>query len=91
MAQASLYVGNLPYSFTESKLIDLFEKYGATSARIIEGRGFGFVDIDEDKVDVAIADCDSKEVETRTISVSKARPKSDDRRSGGYQRKGNRR
>jgi RNA recognition motif-containing protein len=91
MAQASLYVGNLPYSFTESKLIDLFEKYGATSARIIEGRGFGFVDIDEDKVDAAIADYDSKEIETRTISVSKARPKNDDRRSGGFKPRNNRR
>src|SRR5688572_20475574 len=56
MATKTLYVGNLPYSVSESELSGHFSAYGSTNARIVEGRGFGFVDIDEAQVDQAIAD-----------------------------------
>ena len=56
MATKTLYVGNLPYSATESQITEHFSSYGATNARIIEGRGFGFVDIDGDKLEAAIAE-----------------------------------
>ena len=55
---ATLYVGNLPYSMTEAQLAEQFKNYGASNARIIEGRGFGFVDIDAEifgHVDESIA------------------------------------
>ena len=48
MANKTLYVGNLPYSVTESALVEHFSNYGATNASIVEGRGFGFVDVAED-------------------------------------------
>ena len=40
MAVKTLYVGNLPYTTTESHLTSHFANYGATNARIMEGRGF---------------------------------------------------
>ena len=46
MASKTLYIGNLPYSATETQIADHFKKYGATNVRIVEGRGFGFVDVD---------------------------------------------
>ena len=83
MATKTLYVGNLPYSSTEGDLIAHFSKYNATSARIVEGRGFGFVDIDADQLDAAVADNDQKEMNGRSITVSEARPKGTGDRSGG--------
>jgi len=83
MASKSLYVGNLPYSVTESNLISEFSKYGASQARIVEGRGFGFVDVDSDKAETAISEKHQTSMDGRTINVSEAKPKAD-RSSGGY-------
>lgn len=85
MAQKSLYVGNLPYSFNEANLIDLFSKYGATTARIIQGRGFGFVDVDEQQSQEAIAEQNDSVIDGRRIVVNEARPR-DDRGGGGSSR-----
>lgn len=81
MATKSLYVGNLSYSTTEDGLRTAFEPYGATSVRIVEGRGFGFIDIDGDKLDQAIADKHNSQLDGRTITVNEARPR--EPRSGG--------
>lgn len=75
MATKSLYVGNLPYSITESGLQTEFAPYGGANARIIEGRGFGFVDVDADKMEAAIADKHNSTMGGRTINVNEARPK----------------
>jgi RNA recognition motif-containing protein len=85
MATKSLYVGNIPYSMTESGLMELFEPYGVSSARVIEGRGFAFVDVEEDKVSQAIEERHQSVVGGRTIVVSEARPK-DDRPRDRYSR-----
>ena len=82
MASKSLYVGNLPYSVTESTLMSEFSKYGATQARIVEGRGFGFVDVEADQAEAAISDKNQASMDGRTINVSEAKPKTD-RPSGG--------
>src|SRR5688500_17071027 len=81
MASKSLYVGNLPYSTTEEGLLEIFAAYGASQARIVEGRGFGFVDVDADKLDEAIADKNNAEIGGRTLTVNEARPR--EPRSGG--------
>lgn len=81
MASKSLYVGNLPYSTTEAGLMALFEAYGSTSARIVEGRGFGFVDVDEAQMAQAIEDKNNSQLDGRTIVVNEARPRED--RGGG--------
>jgi RNA recognition motif-containing protein len=82
MANKTLYVGNLPYSVTESHLITHFSAYGATNVRIIEGRGFGFVDVDADQLDTAIADKHNSSMEGRTLTVNEAKPR-ESRPSGG--------
>jgi RNA recognition motif-containing protein len=83
MASKSLYVGNLPYSVTETALMSEFSKYGATQARIVEGRGFGFVDVDADQAEAAITDKNQASMDGRTINVSEAKPKTDRPRDGG--------
>ncbi|HWP30506.1 MAG TPA: RNA-binding protein [Fimbriimonadales bacterium] len=87
MATKSLYVGSLPYSTTESGLLDLFAPYGALSARIIEGRGFGFVDVPEENAQQAILDKNDSEFGGRRLVVNEARPREEQPRrrynSGG--------
>jgi cold-inducible RNA-binding protein len=81
MASKTLYVGNLPYSASEGQLTAHFANYGATNARIVEGRGFGFVDIEADQLESAIADKHNSSLDGRTITVNEARPR--EPRSGG--------
>lgn len=86
MTNKTLYVGNLPYSATESHIITHFSQYGATNVRIIEGRGFGFVDVDADKMDTAIADKHNSAMDGRTLTVNEAKPResrSNDRAPSG--------
>lgn len=83
MATKSLYVGNLPYSTTEANLLEYFAPYGASSARIVEGRGFGFVDIDEASAQQAIDERNQKEYDGRTLVVNEARPRGEGGGGGG--------
>lgn len=85
MATKTLYVGNLPYSITESDLLAHFSKYSSSNARIIEGRGFGFVDINSDDLAAAVADNNQKDLQGRTLTVNEAQPKGS---SGGGGRTG---
>ena len=80
---ATLYVGNLPYSMTEAQLADQFKAYGASNARIIEGRGFGFVDIENAQLQTAISEKHNMQLDGRTLTVNEARPKSENRSGGG--------
>ncbi len=82
MAIKSLYVGNLPYSVTESALTELFAAYGGSNARIVEGRGFGFIDVDEDQMEAAIEATNAKPFGGRTLTVNEARPR-EPRQGGG--------
>jgi cold-inducible RNA-binding protein len=82
MANKTIYVGNLPYSVTESQLSAHFSAYGASNARIVEGRGFGFVDIDGDQLEAAVADKNNSSMDGRTLTVNEAKPR-ENRSSGG--------
>jgi RNA recognition motif-containing protein len=86
MATKTLYVGNLPYSISESDLQSHFSKYNSSNARIIEGRGFGFVDIDADQLEAAIADNNQKDLNGRSLTVNEAQPKGSS--GGGGSRSG---
>jgi RNA recognition motif-containing protein len=85
-----LYVGNLPFSVTESVLSDLFSQLGTVeSARLITDRdsgrskGFGFVEMSTDEeAQKAISEMNGKEVEGRALTVNEARPQ--EPRSGGF-------
>lgn len=75
MATKTLYVGNLPYSSSESDLLDHFSAYNASKARIVEGRGFGFVDIDEEMLETAISEKHDSDMNGRKLTVNEARPR----------------
>ncbi|WP_045212335.1 RNA recognition motif domain-containing protein [Desulfonatronovibrio magnus] len=81
----NLYVGNLPWSTTETQLKDLFAQYGeVTSAKIIEdretgrSRGFGFVEM-ENGSEEAIEALNGSDLDGRSIKVNVAKPKRDSR------------
>jgi cold-inducible RNA-binding protein len=77
-----LYVGNLPYSVTETELRDAFGAHGTIeSVRIItdkfsgRSKGFGFVEMaSEDEAQKAVDGMNGKELSGRAITVSEARP-----------------
>lgn len=83
--QNKLYVGNLPYSVTDSALEEMFNGYGTvTSASVIMDRatnrskGFGFVEFESDEeAAAAIEGLNNTEIEGRNLVVSVARPKKD--------------
>jgi RNA recognition motif-containing protein len=84
-----LYVGNLPYSMTDSDLQNLFEQHGTVqSAQIIMDRdtgrskGFGFVEMSTSQEgQAAITALHDQEINGRKLTVNEARPRED--RGGG--------
>ncbi|MCK6601638.1 MAG: RNA-binding protein [Bacteroidetes bacterium] len=92
-----LYVGNLPYQFSNDDLADAFNAYGeVVSATIIKdkvtgrSKGFGFVEMKDDASgNAAITGLNGKELAGRTVNVSEARPREASGGSGGgFQRNG---
>jgi len=89
-----LYVGNLSYETTETTLSELFAGIGEVeSVTLITDRmsgrskGFAFVEMTDDtKAQEAINQLNEREVDGRSIKVAEARPKRDDRGSGGGRR-----
>ena len=77
-----LYVGNLPYSISESELTDLFTEYGSViSAKIItdrysgQSKGFGFVEMsDRSEGHKAMEELNGKSFSNRDLIVNEARP-----------------
>jgi RNA recognition motif-containing protein len=88
----NLYVGNLPFSATESQLSELFGAYGAVSrAQIVidretgRSRGFGFVEMSSGGAE-AMAALNNSEFGGRTMTVNEARPREPRPHSGGDSR-----
>ena len=81
----NLFVGNLPFSASETDLRALFEKFGTVDrASVItdretgKSRGFGFVEMpDDDAAIKAIAGLNGTEMGGRVLSVSEAKSKTD--------------
>ena len=78
----NIYVGNLPFSATESEIRELFEQFGSVEeVKLITDRdtgrprGFGFVEMDVDGADKAIEALDGKEFGGRNLRVNEARPR----------------
>ncbi len=81
----NLYVGNLPWSATETQLKDLFSQHGeVNSVNIIQdretgrSRGFGFVEM-EGGADEAVQSLNGQELDGRNIKVNIAKPKRESR------------
>lgn len=87
-----LYVGNLPFSTTESALGEMFGQIGAVSSvRLITDRdsgrskGFGFVEMESDEeAQTAISSFDGTELGGRQIVVNEARPMERRDNGGGF-------
>ena len=78
----TLYVGNLPWSTTESILTDAFQAHGnVISGRIItdketgRSRGFGFVEVDDADVEKMVEAMNGTDFGGRQIVVNEAKPK----------------
>ena len=90
----SIYVGNLSYDVTQDDLTSVFAEYGTVKRVQIPNdretgrpRGFGFVEMETDaEEDAAIEALDGAEWMGRSLRVNKAKPREDNRRSGGYSR-----
>ena len=84
-----LYVGNLPFSATESDLREIFEAHGALeSVRVItdretgRSRGFAFVEFQEESAaDAAMSALDGRDMDGRPLRVNEANER--ERRPGG--------
>ncbi len=83
-----IYVGNLPWSTTDSDLEQLFAGFGpVTSASVVtdrdtgRSRGFGFVEMSQADGQKAIAELNGHTIESRALRVNEAN--SQPRRQGG--------
>ena len=87
-----IYVGNLPYSVTDSTLESNFAEFGSVrSAKVMMDRetgrskGFGFVEMTSgEAAQTAINGLNGMSVDGRSITVNLARPREEGRGSGGY-------
>lgn len=91
----TLYVGNIPYSFGENEMTELFKPFGeVVSARVVRenhsgrSKGFGFVEMNDEDATNAVSNINGKEVEGRTIRVDEARPREEGGSGGGERRGG---
>lgn len=94
-----LFVGNLPRSYGEDKVREIFAAHGEVSNVAVPKdrytnapRGFAFVEMPNDEeANAAIAAINGSEHEGREIKVEEARPPRErGERSGGFNRGGNR-
>ena len=84
-----LYIGNLPYSVTETALREMFTPLGEVSSVALitdrdtgQPKGFAFVEMTDDvAAKQAISQINGKTLDSRSITVAEARPKVE--RSGG--------
>lgn len=77
-----IYVGNLPFSATESQVKELFSKHGTVNSVALitdretgRPRGFGFVEIDDAGLAAAIKALDGYEMDGRALKVNEAQDK----------------
>lgn len=77
----TLYVGNLPWSVSDSDLMDAFSEFHVVSARTASdretgrSRGFGFVEIPKEFAAAAIEKLNGAEWGGRSLVVNEARPR----------------
>jgi len=87
-----LFIGNLPYAFTETELTDMFTSYGeVVSLKLItdhfsgESKGFGFVEMStRSEGHKAMEDLNGKEFRHRQLVCNEATPPK--KKKGGRRR-----
>lgn len=78
-----IYVGNLPYTYSNQDLEALFAPYGkVASARVVmdretqRSRGFGFVEMaNQTEADNGIRELNGKDINGRALTVNPSKPK----------------
>jgi RNA recognition motif-containing protein len=86
-----IYVGNLPFAYSDQELGDMFAQCGqVSSARIVtdrdsgRSRGFGFVEMPNDaEADAAISKFNGQDLNGRPLTVNEARPQAPRGEGGG--------
>jgi RNA recognition motif-containing protein len=86
-----LYVGNLPYSATNSDLQSMFAAAGEVKEATVimdretgRSKGFGFVEMaTEEAAQEAIRQFNGKDMNGRALTVNEARPR-EERPQGGF-------
>lgn len=84
-----IYVGNLPYEYTDTELNAAFSQHGkvesaqiATDRYTGRSRGFGFVEMSASaEAEAAIKALNGKDMKGRALTVNEARPREE--RGGG--------
>lgn len=78
----TLYVGNIPWSTSESELEQFFAQHGEVlDCRIIteratgRSRGYGFVEVNDEDVETMMEKTNGAELEGRKIVVNEAKPR----------------
>lgn len=80
----SIYVGNLPFTASDSEVRDAFAAYGnvinvslPTDRETGRPRGFGFVEMDDADAEKAISGLDGADFGGRSLRVNEARSRDD--------------
>ncbi|HOL17599.1 MAG TPA: RNA-binding protein [Bacillota bacterium] len=78
----TLYVGNIPWSTTESDLEQVFSQFGQVlECRIIteratgRSRGYGFVEVNDEDMETIMEKTNGLELEGRKLVVNEAKPR----------------
>jgi cold-inducible RNA-binding protein len=85
----NIYVGNLPFTTTDTELEDLFSQFGQINRAAVitdretgRSRGFGFVEMENDEEGKkAIEEMNESDFNGRQLTVNEARPRAP--RTGG--------
>ncbi len=93
----NIYVGNLPYDFTEEDLKEMFDQFGeVASVKIVfdkvsgESKGFGFIEMEQKSEGKdAIQVLDQSAVRGRNVKVHAARPRNGRQQRNRSKRAGN--
>ncbi len=90
--EKKLFVGNLPFSMSESDLETAFGEFGTVESAVVirdretgRARGFGFVEMaSPDEAEAAQRALDGKDFSGRPIRVNEAKPREDRPRRSSY-------
>ena len=85
-----LYVGNLPYTFRDQDVQQLFQQFGEVlSAKVVvdnmsgRSKGFAFVEMNDAEATAALEGLNGKDVGGRALRVDEARPREEGSFGGG--------
>jgi RNA recognition motif-containing protein len=77
-----IYVGNIPFTVTESQIRELFEQYGTVESMAWISdrdtgrfRGFAFVEMEDGEASAAINGLNGHDIDGRPLKVDEAKPR----------------